>query len=234
MRRLVLWGHHLDEYKDMFALSEADLEKHFLEYASGATAFNAELHALGGRCVSYDAWFDLDKARLAKKIEAQIATRARDFQSQTQPLDFKRYGDLSHLLAYRKEGIALFLSDYDAGRQEGRYIADLGPHLLPKKLPFERDFFDIALVAHAFFSDVPYQTIDDHVFQIQELARVAKDVRIFPLVDADGIPSPCLGPVLLKLQQANYGVEVREVAYHLQTKGNAMLRVWAQQCDVDL
>ena len=68
---------------------------------------------------------------------------------------------------------------------------------------------------------------------IRELARVAKEVRIFPLIDRHGQPSPFLGPVLLGLQEGNYGVEVKEVPYHLQPKGNAMLRVWAQQCQLD-
>lgn len=232
MRRLVLWGHHLDEFIDMFALSKADLQKRFLEYACGATAVNAELNRLGGHCLSYDVWFKADKMRLSQEIEQQFAARVREFEAQSQILDVSRYGDFDHLIAYRREGIRTFLNDYEQGCLENRYIADLTSHHTPPKLPFDHGAFDFALVAHTFFSDVPYQTIDDHIFKIQELARVAKDVRIFPLVDAQGVASPCLGPVLLGLQQANLGVEVREVSYHLQPKGNAMLRVWAKQCEV--
>lgn len=233
MRRLVLWGHHLDEFIDMFDLSATDLKKRFFEYTCGATAVNAELTALGGHCVSYDAWFELDRESLAKEIAHQFDSRIREFQAQQQILDLSRYGSFEQLIAYRQEGIATFLADYEQGRLDKRYVPDWTPHQVPQKLPFKHGSFDIALVAHAFFSDVPYQTIDDHLFMIEELARVAKEVRIFPLVDAEGIPSPCLGPVLLGLQQANFGAEVREVTYHLQPKGNAMLRVWAKQCEVD-
>ena len=67
---------------------------------------------------------------------------------------------------------------------------------------------------------------------ITELARVAKEVRIFPLLDQNGVLSPLLGPVLLKLQQENFGAEVREVVNHLQPDNKAMLRVWAQLCRV--
>ena len=41
-----------------------------------------------------------------------------------------------------------------------------------------------------------------------------------------------LGPVMLLLQEHDYGVEVREVPFHQQVGGNAMLRVWSQTCDV--
>lgn len=233
MRRLVLWGHHLDESIDMFDLSSKDLQKRFLEYASGATAFNAELTVLGGQCLSYDPWFAFEPLHLSQMIEQQFDARIREFQAQQQALDVSRYGgSFDQLITYRREGIATFLADYERGRLDGRYVANLSPHQVPQTLPFEHSSFDIALVAHAFFSDVPYQTIDDHVLMIEELARVAKEVRIFPLVDAQGIPSPCLGPVLLGLQQDNFGIEVREVSYHLQPKGHAMLRVWAKQCEV--
>jgi len=227
MRRLVLWGHHLDEYRDMFQLSEADLTKRFLEYGSGATAVNFELQDLASECISCDPWFHLNIAALKTEITANFDARLQQFKTEKQVFDLSRYGDLDTLLAYRREGIATFLADYDQGRLDKRYLP-----VVDTELPFGHFAFDFALSAHCLFADLDYQTVDYHVGVIKELARVAKDVRIFPLVDARGIPSPLLGPVLLALQQANYGVEVRDVSYHLQPKGNAMLRVWAHQCQV--
>ena len=100
------------------------------------------------------------------------------------------------------------------------------------RLPFADFSFDLALSAHYLFAAFDNQDVASNLVAIQELTRVAKELRIFPLINRYGEPSPFLGPVLLALQQANYGVEVREVNYHLQPKGNAMLRVWAQQCPV--
>ena len=99
-------------------------------------------------------------------------------------------------------------------------------------MPFADFTFDFALSSHYLFADLDDQDVDFHLQAIRELARVAKEVRIFPLIDRHGQPSPFLGPVLLGLQQEGYGVEVREVKYYLQPKGNAMLRVWAQQCHI--
>ncbi len=99
-------------------------------------------------------------------------------------------------------------------------------------LPFPDFAFDLALCPDYLFIDEENQSIDFHLKQILELARVAKEVRIFPLSDSQGLPSHLLGPVLLGLQQENYGIEVRDVTTFLHPKGSAMLRVWAQQCHV--
>ena len=99
-------------------------------------------------------------------------------------------------------------------------------------LPFPDFAFDLALCPDYLFTDDDNQNIEFHLQQIIELARVAKEVRIFPLSDSQGQPSPLLGPVLLALQQDNFGIEVRDVTTVLHPKGSAMLRVWAQQCHV--
>ena len=92
--------------------------------------------------------------------------------------------------------------------------------------------FDLALCPDYLFTDENNQSIAFHLQQIIELARVAKDVRIFPLTDSQGLPSPLLGPVLLALQHDNYGIEVRDVTTLEHPKGGVMLHVWAQQCPV--
>jgi hypothetical protein len=97
------------------------------------------------------------------------------------------------------------------------------------RLPFDDFTFDLALCSYYLFTPV-IADADRHLNVIRELARVAKEVRIFPLIDSQGVLSPLLGPVLLGLQQENYGVEVRDVTSSNDLKKNAMLRVWAQLC----
>ena len=131
------------------------------------------------------------------------------------------------LIDERKEGIAKFFADFNQAKKEKRCIG-----IKEQSLPFADFTFDFALSAHYLFADLDDQDVSFHLAIIKELARVAKEVRIFPLIDRYNQPSPFLGPVLLGLQAENYGVEVREVKYHLQESGNAMLRVYAQQCPV--
>lgn len=228
MERLVLWGHHLDEYQDMFDLSQAAFGMRFLEFQSGVTAFQADLRSQAAHLVSYDTWFDLSKDALQQIVEASFSERLTQITQRAEAFDLSRYANsLEQLVAYRRQGMAAFFQDYDLGHAEGRYL-----FASQTTLPFADFFFDYALSAHHFFSATAPQSVAYHVETIEELARAAKEVRIFPLVDAAGVPSELLGPVILALQQKNYGLEVRNVAYHLQPRGNAMLRIWAQQCQV--
>lgn len=112
--------------------------------------------------------------------------------------------------------------------------ATLSSHLkADETLPYSNFSFDLALCADYLFLDAKDEDIAFHLQVIRELARVAKEVRVFPLIDRDGTPSPALGPVLLGLQQANYGVEVRQIRLPAHAHDNAMLRVWALQCSME-
>ena len=227
MRKLVLWGHDVEEYREVFALSDADLKGHLLEYGCGLSSVNAALHAKGIDVVSCDPLFNLDKASLCSETSAIFADMVTRVEKDRAIFNFSKYGSVDALVEHRRQGMATFLEDYDKGIKEKRYLPLEG-----HTLPFADFSFDLALCSHYLFANFDDQDVDFQLQAIRELARVAKEVRIFPLINRYGQPSPFLGPVLLGLQQEGYGVEVREVAYDLQPKGNAMLRVWAQQCQV--
>lgn len=227
MRKLVLWGHHADEYQEMFDLSAADIKTRLLEYGCGPSAVNVELTNLSQQIISCDPLFTLDKDTLSSKVTLIFADMAARVIRDQEQFDFSLYGSPDALIDKRREGIAKFFADYVEGKKEQRYLG-----INDYSLPFADFSFDLALSSHYLFADLDDQDVDFHLRVIKELARVAKEVRIFPLIDRHNQPSPFLGPVLLGLQQDNFGVEVREVSYHLQPSGNAMLRVWAQQCQL--
>lgn len=228
MRNLVLWGHHVDEYREMFALSRADLNTNLLEFGAGPSGVNSELHEKGLRMVSCDPLFVLDKSTLLTKASLIFEEMLDEFRQEIKKFDVERYGGLEGLVETRRAGMRQFFADYDIGLSEKRYVPATG-----YELSFKDFAFDFALCPHYLFADLDAHDIETHLNIIRELARVAKEVRIFPLIDRFGQPSTYLGPVLLGLQQEHYGAEVREVSYHLQPKGNAMLRVWAEQCQLD-
>lgn len=225
MSNLVLWGHHIHDYQQMFALSEKDLNGSILEYGGGPSAVNAEMHAQGKSCISCDPLFTLDKATLTSKTVLVFADMVDKVRAGYAKFTFSSVEGLDALIKQRQEGMRLFFNDYSQGKEEKRYLP-----LQQVKLPFADFSFDLALCSHYLFGDL--ENVDEafHVKVLMELARVAKEVRIFPLIDGMGKPSPFLGPVLLALQQENYGVEVKSIDYPLQPQGNAMLRVWAQLC----
>ena len=227
MRKLVLWGHSVDEYREMFDLSQDEINFNILEYGCGPSAVNYQQTQSDHKVVSCDPLFVLDKDTLASKVVMIFADMANQVKKEQARFDFSRSGSYENLIAERQQGMKQFFADYASGKTEGRYIGVADYHL-----PFADFSFDFALSSHYLFADLDEQTVEFHLAVIRELARVAKEVRIFPLIDREGNTSEFLGPVLLGLQQENYGVEVREVVFHLHKTGNAMLRVWAQQCTV--
>jgi SAM-dependent methyltransferase len=227
MRKLVLWGHNADEYREMFDLSPDEMNSRILEYGCGPSAVNAQQASHKHQVISCDPLFVLDKDTLSSKAVMIFSGMAEEVKNERERFDFSRSGSLEHLIAERQEGMKQFFADYEQGKKEERYLGITDYHL-----PFADFTFDFALSSHYLFADLDDQTVEFHLTVIRELARVAKEVRIFPLIDREGNTSEFLGPVLLGLQQDNYGVEVREVDFHLHKTGNAMLRVWAQQCVV--
>ena len=227
MRKRVLWGHHVAEYQSMFDLSDEAFQGACLEYGCGASAVNAELHQAGRVIESVDSLFALPKASLQEEVMRCFDERVAQVLADQAQFDVRDYGGMDAFLASRRAGLETFFADYDAGLEAGRYTP------LPEgPLPFKDFTFDLALSSHDLFADPKTQSVEFHLETLHELARVAKEVRVFPLIQREGEPSELLGPVLLGLQQANFGVEVREVSCALYPEGNAMLRVWAQACEV--
>lgn len=225
MASLVLWGHHLDEYQEMFDLTEQVLRGNILEYGSGPSAFNIETSPYVKHCTSCDALFNLDYPTLKTRAQLIFAEKLEEVRVHQNDYDFSRYGSFNDFVKIRQQGMDAFFEDYVQGMAENRYQA-----INTIALPFQDFHFDLAISSHYFFAELENQDLPFHIHAIQELARVAREVRIFPLIDRYGTLSPFVGPLLLRLQALNYGTEIRSVDYRLQPKGNAMLRVWAQQC----
>lgn len=223
----MLWGYCVDEYHGMFDLSQEDMNSRILEYGCGPSAVNVQQFHQKHEIVSCDPLFVLDKDTLYSKVVMIFSEMVHEVKKEKDKFDFSQHGSLEQLVEKRKQGMNEFFADYEQGKVEGRYYGIVDYHL-----PYTDFSFDFALSAHYLFADLEEQTLDFHLNIIRELARVAKEVRIFPLMDREGKTSELLGPVLLQLQQEDYGVEIREVNYHLHQEENAMLRVWAQKCDV--
>lgn len=223
MQNFVLWGHSLTDYKAMFSLNNEHLAGSILEYNSGATSFNADLNASGGNVVSMDDMFAMPLSELKDYIHVTFEAHLDNIKKIASKFHWGHYQDLDDLVKHRRQGMQRFLEDFESGKQQERYLA---AEQFP--LPYEDFHFDIALTSHYLFA--MDDKVDNYVTSIKELSRVAKEVRIFPLVNKEAEVSPIIGPVMLALQDNNLGVEVREVTYQLQDNSNAMMRVWAQEC----
>ena len=117
-----------------------------------------------------------------------------------------------------------FLADFPLGLQQKRYQSESLPDL-----PFDSQQFDLALCSHFLFLYSDQLSLEFHLASIVEMCRVAKVVRIFPLlVNMTGETSPFLEPVMQKLTAQGYSIQIKQVPYEFQKGGNQLLQVRAK------
>lgn len=226
-RDILMWGHSYDAYTRMFALTDAELKLKILDCCGGPSSFNTLLTQKGGQVVSTDKLFDLSKKKIEQKIDEVFSEMLTIVEAHKDRFTWDEIKSPEELAAIRRENIDIFLDDFEQGLEEGRFITDM-----PPDLHFQHYEFDLALASHYFFANCPDQTVEFHVEAVANLCDVAKEVRIFPLLDSMGEIPEIVGPVTQGLHQAGLGVEIKAAPYKFQEKGNAMLRVWAQTCEV--
>jgi hypothetical protein len=213
---VVPWGRNMDEYVRMFDLKESDLKLKILGCGDGPASFNVEWSGRGGQVTSIDPLYYFDK----ETIQIRIAETYEDVLAQTRAHQENFIWDAisspDALGRIRMEAMQCFVDSYEMGKAEKKYI----PGELPV-LPFDDQSFDLALSSHFLFLYTDNLTFDFHVAAIREMLRVAKEVRIFPLLDVNAKESRYLSGVLENFQ--DYHPEIRKVNYEFQRGGNQML-----------
>jgi SAM-dependent methyltransferase len=205
----------------MFALSSDDLPLRILGCGDGPASFNADLTRRGGRIVSFDPLYQFDAAQIRQRIDdtsAEVLEQAR--QNAHEFVWDAAIPDVDALKRVRMAAMTAFLDDYAAGRREGRYLVAGLP-----SLPFADDAFDLALCSHFLFLYSQQRDAIFHVESMRELCRVAREVRVFPLLALGGQPSPHLDAVRDVLTAQGRQVTIERVPYEFQRGGNEMMRV---------
>ncbi len=217
---VVPWGRSHAEYLDMFALSEGDLAGRVLGCGDGPASFNCEQRARGGRVLSVDPLYAFDARAIRRRIDATY----RDVMAQTRRerhrFVWERIASPDELGRARMAAMNAFLADYEGGRGSGHYLAGELP-----ALPLADASFDLALCSHLLLFYAEQLSADFHRAALAELCRVAGEVRVFPVVDVNGAPSPHLQPTLAWLRGAGHHAEVVRVPYEFQRGGDQMLRI---------
>lgn len=220
--KVVPWGRSYDEYIRMFALTEVDLERRILGCGDGPASFNAELSKRGGHIVSVDPiyLFDVDqiKSRIAETYE-EVMAQTRKNQNE---FVWEAILSVDELGRIRMSAMDLFLADFEAGKQEGRYIDGELPFL-----PFETGQFDLALSSHFLFLYSAHLSAEFHLQALREMLRVAREVRVFPLLMLGSAPSPHIAFIKEQLDGDGFCLEIKHVPYEFQRGGNEMLVIKA-------
>ena len=216
--KVVPWGRSYDEYVRMFNLTESELRLHVLGCGDGPAAFNSTLSQRGGNVVSVDPIYVFDAAQIKSRVSDTYETVIAQMHKNKNDYVWEAILSVEQLGNVRMSAMEAFLADFEKGKQEGRYIAGELP-----SLPFESRQFDIALSSHFLFLYSAHLSAEFHIQALQEMLRVAREARVFPLLTLEGALSPHLPFVKQYLENDGFCVEVKHVPYEFQRGGNEML-----------
>ena len=144
--QVVPWGRSFDEYRRMFAMSDADLRGRILGCADGPASFNAEATQRGTSVISADPLYRFDGEAIRERVTATYGQIMDQMRSNMHDYLWDEIRSLDELGRLRMETMETFLADYDAGRRDGRYVdAELSD------LSFPDGHFDLAVCSHFLF-----------------------------------------------------------------------------------
>ena len=122
LEEVVPWGRSFDEYRRMFALSDADLTMTVLGCGDGPASFNAEATRRGTTVVSVDPIYRWDAAQIQQRIDATCDTVLEQTRRNAHEFVWDGVGSVEELGRVRMTAMRAFLEDYPEGKSQGRYV----------------------------------------------------------------------------------------------------------------
>ena len=218
--QVVPWGRSFDEYQRMFALTDDDLQLKIVGCGDGPASFNAEATRLGSTVISCDPIYRYGVEELRQRIASTYDQILEQTRRNEREFVWSTIHSVDELGRVRMAAMNAFLRDYPAGLTQGRYIVAELPDL-----PFGDTSFDLALCSHLLFLYTTQLGEPLHRSAIREMCRVARDVRIFPLIELGGAPSPLVERMVEACDGQGYDVSIEVVPYEFRRGGNQMMRI---------
>ncbi len=219
------WGRSFAEYVRMFSLTADDLQKRILVAADGPASFNGEMNRRGHHVISCDPLYALSRAEITARIRATSPVMVELAARNSHRFVWNEIRSPRELGELRQSAMAAFLADFQCGKSDGRYLDQSLPHL-----NFPDRSFDLALCSHFLFLYSDEFPLEFHLASVVEMARVAAEVRVFPLLDMAGNTSAHLDSTIAQLKLRGHSVSVESVPYEFQRGGNQMLRIRSVVC----
>jgi hypothetical protein len=204
----------------MFALSPADLTDPIVACADGPASFNAEATGRGARVVSCDPLYAAPVQAISERIDTAFDAMIEQARRNRDEFVWRHVDSPEALGCLRRAAMDAFLDDFGRPGRPARYVAAALP-----ALPFRDGVFGLALCSHYLFLYSEQLNAAAHVAAIREMARVAGEVRIFPLLALGSVPSPHVGAVVRVLRRDGLACSIERVPYEFQRGGDHMLRV---------
>ena len=218
LANVVPWGRSFEEYQTMFELSDDDLNTRILGCGDGPASFNAEATERGYQIISCGPVYQFKAEEIRRRIDDVYPEIMTKMQQGAGDYIWHSLGGVEQLGEARMKAMSRFLSDFDAGCRQGRYVSASLP-----TLPFADSEFDLALCSHYLFLYSDHVDGAAHLASMRELCRVASEVRVFPVVSLDGKASKHLDSVMTTLSVDGIDVSLQPVSYRFQKGATEML-----------
>ena len=220
LKNVVPWGRELQEYKDMFMLSNQDLAtKSILSCGDGPASFNSEATKLKAKVTSIDPIYQFSKDEISQRVKETKDIIIEQILQNKDKFVWKNFKNIDELISARLDAMQEFLDDFNEGKKEHRYIYQELPNL-----EFSKNSFDIVLSSHFLFLYSSHFDFKFHKNSILNMCKVAKsEVRIFPIYDLENNISCHLEPILDILQQNGYKSNIIKSNYEFQKGVNELL-----------
>ncbi len=216
----VPWGRSYSEYRAFFALDGLAPGTRVLDCGAGPSSFAVEAAERGLSVCAVDPLYSVDAARIARRIDEVRPTMLASIRQAQARFVWDHYGTPERQEGVRLAAMQRFLADFGGRRRRAQYLAAALP-----LLPFRDRAFDLALSSHFLLLYSKQFDLAFHLEAVRELLRVARSVRLFPLLDLDGQTSQHLEPLRAALATDGFDSAVVRVDYEFQKGGNEMLRV---------
>ncbi|MGB9978827.1 SAM-dependent methyltransferase [Methanobacterium sp.] len=220
LNEVVPLGRTFAEYKKMFNLNNADLNKKILDCGGGPSSFNYEMKMQNKEVITIDPLYQYSKEDIIKRIDETFNDVMAQAKANKDDYIWKNIKTVEELAETRMSAMKRFLNDFEAGKKEKRYITAELPDL-----PFKNNEFNLALSSHFLFLYSDVLSLDFHVRSIDEMLRIASEVRIFPLLDLSTDKSRHVKEIIRIYKEKEMLVSIETVNYEFQKGGNQLMRI---------
>lgn len=220
LKEVVPLGRTCTEYQAMFNLNKADLNKNILDCGGGPSSFNYEMKMQNKEVITIDPLYQFSREEIEKRINATFNDVMAQAKTNQDNYIWKNIKSVEELAETRMTAMKLFLNDFETGKNDKRYINAALPDL-----PFKDGKFDLALSSHFLFLYSDVLPLDFHINAVDEMLRVASEVRIFPLLDLSTDKSQHVEEIVRIFKEKEMHVSIETVDYEFQRGGNQLMKI---------
>jgi SAM-dependent methyltransferase len=220
LRGVTPWGRQAFEYQAFFDLAAGSPPGRVLDCGAGPSSFTAEMSRQAWDVIAVDPLYRLDGPSIGTLVDDARGRMSAAMAMERDRFRWDFYGSPERLLTLRDGACRTFLEDYPQGRAAGRYVEGRLP-----ALEFRDDTFALALCSHFLF--LYSDDLDEafHIRSLVELGRVAREIRVFPLIRMDGAPAQHVAPVCVALGRHGLNASIDPVPFEFQRGATRMLRI---------